>query len=100
LEIPAFTESGHDFEAMKKAEMPVGKKPAAKKSSTKPKRDVEEHYSQLAQIVTRLEIVADKLAQTAERLAQVEVRHPHTIEHAAVTTQTEQMGDDTRPNEL
>jgi len=42
---------------------------AAKKSSAKPKRKVEQH-SQLAQVVTRLELVADKLAQAAEHLAE------------------------------
>jgi hypothetical protein len=50
------------------AKKPAAKKPAAKKSPTEPKRKAEQHY-QLAQIVTRLEIVADKLAQAAEHLA-------------------------------
>jgi hypothetical protein len=49
---------------------PAQKNPAMKKSSTKPKRKAEQH-SQLAQIVTRLEIIADKLAQTAEHLAEL-----------------------------
>src|SRR5215472_12757288 len=51
------------------AKKPAAKKPATKKTPTKPKRKTAE--SQLAQVVTRLELVADKLAQAAERLAEL-----------------------------
>jgi hypothetical protein len=75
---------------------PAQKKPTGKKSLTKPKRKAQ-GQSELAQVVARLDTIADKLAQTAERLAQlpaaraqplppaspaVEVQHPHVDEHA------------------
>jgi hypothetical protein len=65
---------------MKKSSKTTTKKPAtekraAKKSSTKPKRRAEQH-TQLAQVVTRLEIIADKLAQSADHLAELATSHP------------------------
>lgn len=65
---------------MKKTSKPATKKPIVKKSSFKPKRKAEVP-SQLSQLVTRLEIVADKLAQAAEHFTQAEMRQPHTNEH-------------------
>jgi hypothetical protein len=70
-------------------------KPKAKPSSTKPKARKASGQAELTQIVARLEAIAEKLAQTAERLSQnvlpasdmpplppAEVLHPHTDEHA------------------
>jgi hypothetical protein len=84
---------------MKKATKAAGKKPAqkrqaAKKSSTKPKRKAQ-HPSELMQVVARLDAIADRLAEAAERLAllptlgtqrslpaPIEVPHAHADEHA------------------
>jgi hypothetical protein len=93
---------------MKKTSKPVSKTPAKKapatkqsaakpkaKSSAKPKPRKAQGQAELTQVVARLEAIAEKLAQTAERLTQnvllapgtqpvppVEALHPHTDEHA------------------
>jgi hypothetical protein len=93
---------------MKKPNKPAPKTPAKKapatkqsvakpkaKSSAKPKPRKAQDQTELMQVVARLEAVAEKLAQTAERLTQSvahaavtqplppgEVLHPHTDEHA------------------
>ena len=74
------------------AQTPASKKPAAKKSPTKPKRKAGQHY-QLAQIVTRLEIVADKLAQATEHLAQLGIPPSHPGEPQEETPQHSQSTD-------
>jgi hypothetical protein len=45
-------------------------KPKAKPSSTKPKARNASGQAELTQVVARLEVIADKLAQTVELLAQ------------------------------
>ena len=69
----------------KKTTKPTTKKtaqktPAAKKSSAKPKRKAQSR-AELAELVERFTIIAEGLAQTADRLSRVEMRHLHTNEH-------------------
>jgi hypothetical protein len=59
----------------------VQKKPAAKKSSVKPKRKAQSR-AELAELVERFTIIADRLTQTVDRLVSVEMRQRHTNEHA------------------
>jgi hypothetical protein len=58
----------------------VQKKAAAKKSSAKPKRKAQSR-AELAELVERFTIIADRLAQTVDRLVPVEMRQRHTNEH-------------------
>lgn len=93
---------------MKKTNKPVPKTPAKKVPATKqsaakpkaiasakPKPRKAQGRAELTQVVARLEAIAEKLTQTAERLSQsvlpasgtqplppAEVLHPHTDEHA------------------
>jgi hypothetical protein len=84
---------------MKKTSKPSGKKPvaktpAAKKSSSKPNRKTA-GQGELAEVIARLDAIAEKLAVTADRLAQLsaagtqplppapsETPHTHTDEHS------------------
>jgi hypothetical protein len=59
---------------------PASKKAAAKESSTKPKRKAQSR-AELAALVERF-IIADRLDQALNRLARVQMRQPHTSEHA------------------
>jgi hypothetical protein len=71
---------------MKKMSKPTSKEPAAKKpdaekSSTKPKRKAQSR-AELAALVERFTIIADRLDQALNRLARVQMRQPHTSEDA------------------
>ena len=72
---------------MKKASKPAPKTtakkaPAAKKSSSKPKRKAR-GQSELAEVVARLDGIADKLAQAVDRLVElatpIEIRREEVI---------------------
>jgi hypothetical protein len=60
---------------------PASKKAAAKESSTKPKRKAQSR-AELAALVERFTIIADRLDQAFNRLARVQMRQPHTSEDA------------------
>jgi hypothetical protein len=60
---------------------PAAKKPDAEKSSTKPKRKAQSR-AELAALVERFTIIADRLEQTVDRLVRVEMRHLHSNRHA------------------
>ena len=57
------------------------KEPTAKKSSSKPKRKAQSR-AELATLVERFTIIGDRLEQTVDRLARVQMRQPHTNQHA------------------
>jgi hypothetical protein len=83
---------------MKKASKPTTKKPAQKKTATKksssrPKRKAEQH-SQMAQIVTRLQVIADKLAETTERLAELRAPGMEALPAPAVEPPAHQPADE------
>jgi hypothetical protein len=60
---------------------PASKKAATKESSTKPKRKAQSR-AELAALVERFTIIADRLDQAVDRPARVQMRQPHTSEHA------------------
>jgi len=85
---------------MKKASKPAPKIPsrqaaAAKKSATKPKAKSSskpkprkaQGQAELAQVVARLTVIADKLAQAAERLTDATTDGPAARAHEAMAMQ-------------
>jgi hypothetical protein len=66
---------------------PAQNKPAAKKSPAKPKRKAD-GQSELLEIVARLALITEQLAETAERLAKLATQPPHAEQHRRDVPQT------------